>query len=346
MNKEISQRRDIIVIGGSSGSLEALKILMSLLPGNLDAALFITLHIPNEAPSALPFVLRSAGPLPAFHPKDKEPIRTGSVYVAPPDFHLLVDQGQVRITRGPRENRHRPAIDPMFRSAARAYGPRIAGLILSGHLDDGAAGLLAVRMAGGLAIAQDPAEALCPEMPSRAIQYAGADQVLPIREIAALLIDATRMSAPATASVTNSSIGNAMEEDNGKGKISSASQRNGPNGKPSVFACPECHGVLWEIEQGNLLRFRCRVGHAYTADALRVALSESTEDALWAAMRTLEEKAELLRRIASRSQGSTAARYRDQAGGYAKHATAIRNILVETQNSIERNQVETEEEAG
>jgi two-component system, chemotaxis family, protein-glutamate methylesterase/glutaminase len=344
MNKAGSQRRDIIVIGGSSGAFEALRVLVSLLPAELDASLFVTLHIPNEFPSSLPLLLRSAGPLSAFHPKDAEPIRAGTIYVAPPDFHLLIDQGKVRLSRGPRENRHRPAVDPMFRSAARAYGSRVAGLILSGQLDDGAAGLLAVKMAGGLTVAQDPGEALCPEMPSRSIEYAGVDHILPVREIAPLLIEASTMCVPAAPSGTDSSIGNGMEQDNGNGKISSASQRNGPSGEPSAFSCPECHGVLWEVEQGKLLRFQCRVGHAFTADALRVALSDSAEDALWAAMRVLEERAALLRRMASRSRGQTAARYHDEAGGYAKHATTIRNILVETQNWIERRQAGTEEE--
>jgi two-component system chemotaxis response regulator CheB len=338
---DISNRRDIIVLGGSAGSLEPLKILVGMLPAELNAAVFVTVHVSNEFPSALPQLMRSVGALPAFHPKDKEPIRTGSIYIAPPDFHLLLEPGRVRITRGPRENRHRPAIDPMFRTAARAYGSRVVGVILSGQLDDGAAGLLAVKMAGGLTIGQDPAEATSPEMPSRAIQYAEADHVLPAREIALLLTHVVELSPPGSRP-SSESAGFVMDDSELEKPISAGGEKS--NGRPSGFSCPECHGVLWELEEGELLRFRCRVGHAYTAEALRTSLSESTEEALWASLRVLEEKAALLRRMGQRSGGRTGERYHEEAYGYEEHAKTIRSVLVEMQNSSERAQVQQAEE--
>lgn len=332
-NNTSGERRDIIVIGGSAGALEALRSLVGFLPPDLDAAIFLTLHVSSDYPSVLPILLRDVGPLPAFHPKDKEPIRAGSIYVAPPDLHLLIERGRVRTSRGPRENRHRPAVDPMFRTAARAYGARVAGVILSGQLDDGSAGLLAVKMAGGLTVVQDPAEAVCPEMPSRAIRYAGAEHVLRIAEIAKLIVSLSKATSPAAPSKEEELMADELTNEVNAANLESEPEKR--TGKPSAFSCPECHGVLWELEEGEHLRFRCRVGHAYTASALRVALSESTEDALWAAMRVLKEKASLLRRMSARTAEHAAARYRDEAEGFENHAETIREILIENQNSLQ-----------
>lgn len=333
MDPIAEQRRDIIVIGGSAGAVEALRSLVSALPPDLQAALFVTIHVSSDYPSALPFILRQCGRLPAFHPKDMEVIRMGSIYVAPPDFHLLIEPDYVRISRGPRENRHRPAIDPMFRTAARAYGSRVAGIILSGHLDDGSAGLLAVKVAGGLTIAQDPTEASCPEMPSRAIRYAGVERVLPIAQIATLIGDLSKGAAPALPTGKEVVMPDGINEEANEANLEYPPRHR--SGQPSPFSCPECHGVLWELEEHDHLRFRCRVGHAYTAASLRVALSEATEAALWAAMRVLEEKAALLRRMAARSDTRFAGLRREEATGYEEHAETIRAILVESQNHEE-----------
>ncbi|MGH9404672.1 MAG: chemotaxis protein CheB [Terriglobia bacterium] len=327
MREKKLRRRDIVVVGGSAGSIEPLKLLAAGLPADFGGAVFVVLHVSPSHPSLLPAILRAAGPLPAFHAKDQEPVRPGSIYIAPPDFHMLLENGVVRVVHGAHENRHRPAVDPTFRSAARTYGSRVAGVVLSGYLDDGSAGLLAIKMAGGLSIVQDPAEALCPEMPTRAIEYAGADRVLSISEITALLADLARQPPiPIPPPAETTMMGQNEAE---RVKLSNHATRD-RKGKPSPFSCPECHGVLWELEGRDHLRFRCRVGHAFTAEVLRVALSQSTEDALWAAMRVLEEKAALLRQI-SRVGG----RYAEQANQYEKHATIIRDVLMENQATIQ-----------
>jgi two-component system chemotaxis response regulator CheB len=178
---------DIIVVAASAGGVETLCKLASGLPPDLPAAVFVVLHIPPHATSFLPSILSRAGPLPAAHPNDGQAIEHGRIYVAPPDSHLLVKRGHIHLGHGPRENGHRPAADPLFRTAARAYGPRVVGVVLSGNLDDGTAGLLAVKVRGGVAIVQDPSEALYSGMPASASENVAVDWVLPVSEMAALL---------------------------------------------------------------------------------------------------------------------------------------------------------------
>lgn len=301
---------------------------MGRLPSDLAAAVLVVVHIPNDGSSILPEILTSAGPLPALHPQDGQAIQPGKVYVAPPDYHLLVEDGHVKLTRGPRENRHRPAIDPLFRTAARSYGSRVVGIVLSGLLDDGAAGLMAVRMRGGLAVVQDPAEAAYPEMPARAIQYSGADCILRVRDMPKLLVKLAQEKPSSKSTAAEEEMPQQEKPDKADLEASPTDEKEGT---PSTFACPECHGVLWEVKEGELLRFRCRVGHGYTADALRIAMSEATEDALWASMRALEEKAALLRRMVPRSGRQLATSYAEQAEACERHAKSIRDILSESQ---------------
>jgi two-component system chemotaxis response regulator CheB len=206
----------------------------------------------------------------------------------------------------------------------------VIAILLSGLLDDGSSGLMAVKMTGGTTIVQDPSEAAVPEMPLRAIEYAHPDQILNISQIAEFLGSIT----PKTSPISDRSEPDVSHElDN---EIKQASLTPVPQeefeGVPSVFACPDCHGVLWEVKDGKLLRFRCRVGHAYTADALQLAMSDASEDALWIALRTLEEKAALLRRLAARSQSRMGVRYSDEASGFEKHAQTIRDLLAENQS--------------
>lgn len=322
--------RDLIVIGGSAGALEALRDLISRLPADLPAAILVVIHIPDEFPSYLAPILERAGALPAIEVRNRIRLKNGTIYVASPDRHLLVSDGCLEASRGPRENRHRPAIDPLFRTAARAYGPRVIGVILSGNLDDGSSGLMAVKMRGGPTIVQDGEEALCPEMPMRARKYADADHELPVAEIAKLLVEATSESQ-----AIELPEGDVAMAGGGKGadkaNLETDANKN-KQGKPSAFACPECSGVLWELKEGELLRFRCRVGHAYTADTLGTAMSESLEEALWASMRALQEKAALMRRIAGRSAEKQANEYEAEASGYEKHVETIRQMLVENQS--------------
>ena len=333
-------RHDIIVIGGSAGALDPLRQLLELLPTDLPATLLVTVHIPPDFPSVLPELLSRSGKWEARHPANCEKVKSGMVYVAPPNAHLVVNDSRLELGTGPRENRHRPAIDVLFRTAARSYGPRVAAVVLSGQLDDGSAGLMAVNIKGGLTIVQDPSEALAPEMPNNAIQYAGPDYVLPIQEIAQLLtrVSSEKLPLPNAPESAMSHPDRSAEANRKKSTNSEARE-----GQPSAFACPDCHGVLWEVEEEELLRFRCRVGHAYTSDSLRAAFSDSSEDALWVAMRTLEERAALLRRLANRSGERISAHYLEEASGFDRHAEAIRRMLTETQ-LINRTEIEVASE--
>src|SRR5215471_5432381 len=227
-------------------------------PADLPAAVFMVLHVAADMPSILPEILSDSGPLPAKHPLDREPVRPKQIYVAPSNHHLTLEDAVVRVLRGPRENRHRPAIDPLFRTAARAGKANVIGVILSGHMDDGSAGLYAVRRSAGIAIVQDPADALIREMPDSALKYSGADYVLKASAIGPKLVELVcgrgmmKEPEPIPESVRTG-------EQNLR-----VSKPEESNGAPSVFACPECSGVLWELKDGELTRFRCRVGHAYT----------------------------------------------------------------------------------
>jgi len=331
---QTSWRHDIVVIGGSAGAIDGIRKLLDSLSPGFPATIFVTLHIPSDFPSILPELLNKSKTWTVRHPQNHEKFKPGEVLIAPPDYHLIVEHSRIVLSRGPRENRHRPAIDVMFRSAARAYGPRVVGVVLSGQLDDGSAGLMAVKMKGGMAVVQAPKEAPVPEMPDRAIQYADPDHILPIAEIAQLLTSVCSEELPLPKAVEVAVPDNNIEIETKEANLEDTPAKEIP-GKPSVFACPDCHGVLWELEDGKLLRFRCRVGHAYTADSLRLALSESTEAALWVAMRTLEERATILRRLADRTAGRMATQYEESASGFDQHAQTIRRILLENQQITE-----------
>ena len=330
-----AERRDIVVVGASAGGVEALAEFASRLPADLPAAVFIVLHMPAYGHSVLPEILNRRGPLPAQHPKHEERIRAGRIYVAPPDHHLLVRAGRVLLTRGPAENNHRPAIDALFRAAARAYGPRVAGVVLSGTLDDGTAGLQAIKMRGGLALVQDPEEALFSGMPRSAVENVAVDAVEPIAGLAETVV---RLAGPAAReeAFMPADTGDVREEDILEEDVAVAEMRldaleGRREGKPSGFSCPDCHGVLWEIEEGELVRFRCRVGHAYSPDSLFASQSEGLEEALWTALRALEESASLAERLHTRSaeRGHTlsAQRFAEQAQDARQRASIIHRAL-------------------
>jgi len=200
-------------------------------------------------------------------------------------------------------------------------------VVLSGTLDDGSSGLMAVKIRGGLAVVQAAAEALCPEMPQRAKEYAQADAELPVAEIASLIAQVTSENLPLREPAPETPMLDEIDSEAAKANLATDANQE-KIGKPSAYACPECHGVMWEVEEGPMLRFRCRVGHAYTADVLRGALSDSVEEALWAAMRSLEEKASLLRRMGARSGDKRAAEYQQEAGQFDRHVETIRQVLI------------------
>jgi two-component system chemotaxis response regulator CheB len=275
--------RDIVVVGASAGGVEALTSLVRALPGDLPASVFVVLHLPATGSSALPDILSRAGRLPASHAKDGEPIEQRRIYVAPPDYHLLLRAGHVRATRGPRENGHRPAVDPLFRSAAFEYANRVVGVVLSGALDDGTAGLLAVKSRGGVAIVQHPEDALYPRMPHNAIEHVEVDHVLPAADIGETLGRLAAEPATDPAGAGSDDMQTKVELEG----FSMEAIEGGHPGRPSGFSCPDCNGVLWEIRDGGLVRFRCRVGHAWSPESLLTQQSESLEAALWVALRTL-----------------------------------------------------------
>lgn len=322
------------MVGASAGGVEALSRLVAGLPADLPAAVFIVLHVPAQSQSALPTILGRAGALPVAHAINGMTIQPGHVYVAPPDHHLMLEPGRVRVVRGPQENRHRPAIDPLFRSAAVAYGSRVIGVILSGTLDDGSAGLIAVKARGGVAVVQDPADAVYPDMPRNAMKYTEVDYCLPIADIPPLLLQLARQRV----TDRGGSVPTDMEQERQAAALDAeAMKEDNKAGVPSVYACPDCHGVLWEIEEGNLLRYRCRVGHAFSAQSLLAAHDESVEDALWAALRSLEENASLHRRLEERSRASgmqaAATRFSERATETESHARRLREILRATHGS-------------
>ncbi len=287
--------RDIVVIGASAGGLQAMVELVTPLPAGLPASLFVVVHTAAEGGGAFPEVIQRTSALSVAYATDHDEIAPGRVYVAPPDHHLLVKRSGVRVVRGPRENRFRPAIDPLFRTAARTYGPRVIGIVLSGGLDDGTHGLELIKRHGGLAIAQDPQEALIPSMPLSAIQSVEVDQILAAGAIGAKLPLLVRQEVEHELSVGPEGVDVAE----GVADTLVTGQTPGP---PSPYTCPECGGPLWEFEEGRLLRFRCHVGHGFTADALAAEQNDSLENALWSALRALEEQAAFRRRMARHAE--------------------------------------------
>ncbi len=279
-------KRDIIVIGASAGGLTAFETLVSQLPSNIPAAIFIVWHISPDYPSILPEILARASLLPVAHAIEREPLKPGRIYVAPPDHHLLVEPGYVRLSRGPRENRFRPAIDVLFRSAARYYGSRVIGVVLSGSLDDGAAGLYAIKEQGGIAVVQDPSDALHSSMPRAAMKAVAVDHCVPIIEMGALLAHLVDKAIPVE---EVNSVSDKMDIE-----VGVAREDNGLEmgiiklGDFSPYTCPECHGVLMQLKEGNLIRFRCHTGHAYSLNTLLTEVTQSIEETLWDGIRTIE----------------------------------------------------------
>ena len=324
--------RDIVVLGGSAGAVDALRRVVADLPGGLPASIFAVIHVSPHADSLLPEIVSRSGRLPASHPRDGEGIETGRIYIAPPDHHLVLERDRIRVVRGPKENRHRPAIDPLFRSAAAAFGPRVIGVVLTGALDDGTAGLIAVKVAGGLAVVQEPTDAFSADMPRNAMKYLTVDHVAPVADLGGLLtrlvrqhVDSGPYALPADA------IKESRLSEFDMAQIES-DERDKP-GVPSGFGCPDCGGALWELEtEGDLLRFRCRVGHAYAQDNLTAAQAEEVERALWVALRALEERAAMARRVAEhaheRKLASIAGPHEKRAEEAEAHAATLRDVLL------------------
>ena len=276
----------VILIGASAGGVEALTRLVAGLTSDIPAAICVTIHFPAGGTSALPRILERSGRLVAVHAEDKQRLEEGTIYIAPPDHHLLIFRGTIRLYRGPRENGNRPAVDPMFRSAALAYGVRCIGVVLSGNLDDGTSGLLAIKRRGGIAVVQDPGEAMFPSMPQSAIDHVNVDHIVKLDRMGTLLEELAQQRTPAKEPpVTDES---SKETEYSEIDLSRIEDVDSHPGDLAPFGCPDCGGTLWELHEGNLVRFRCRAGHAWTSEALLARQSETLDAALWTALRALE----------------------------------------------------------
>ena len=327
---------NLILLGASAGGVEAVSAVVAGLPTELDAAVCVVIHLRPDASSRLPEILARVGVLPVVAARNGMDLQPGVVHVCVPDMHMLIeadedDQGRVRLVRGPRENRTRPAVDPLFRSAALAFGPRVIAVVLSGALDDGTAGLWAVKDRGGIAVVQEPDDAAVPSMPSSALAEVAVDHVAPAHELGPLLARLVRQPVPAQPPPARQAA-DELEREVGISAIDEASHaRPERYGQPSRFTCPDCGGVLWELGVEGPLRFRCEVGHAHSPATLAETQTEAAEAAMWSALRALEDKAELARR---RSAAATAHRLGTQAALFTaeeqaaqQHAAAIRAVL-------------------
>jgi two-component system, chemotaxis family, protein-glutamate methylesterase/glutaminase len=327
--------RDIVVIGASAGGVEPLVRIVQSLHATLDAAVFVVVHTSPESTGILPAILSRRSAIEARHGQDGEEILYGRVYVAAPDTHLMINRTGISIMRGPRQNGFRPAVDPLFNSAAETYGPRVIGVILSGALDDGTFGLMTVKNRGGVAIVQHPEEALVPSMPMSAIQHVAVDHIVHSEDIAALLI---RTIGQKPAGVDRRPPAMIRERAPSSNNDESKDQHMAPvapdrmHEPPSPFTCPECGGSLWEFDEGSMPRFRCHTGHGFTAESLLAQQDSKFEVALWSAVRVLQERSALHRQMAERCRGrnlhSAASRYEEQASEEESRAGVLRSFLV------------------
>jgi two-component system chemotaxis response regulator CheB len=365
-----SDRRDIVVIGASAGGVEALRTLIYGLDTAPPAAYFVVLHLPADSKSQLPHVLSGLSGLKAVHAADGQEIEYGTIYVAPPDYHLFVSRGHVVLTRGPRENRSRPAIDPLFRSAAEVYGPRVIGVLLTGMLDDGTLGLLEIHRRGGVTIVENPETALYSDMPQNAVSRVPVNHIADLHDIAATV----RAEIGKPADVRNASVGQstvsglktsgsirngASPHHSENGEISSGMDMSTNTDRPirstvdeerqhvasdikaqesaesrrriSVYSCPDCGGVLWELDDEAVTKFRCHVGHTFAGESLFRAQNDMVEAALWSALRALTERGILSRQLAAqmRERGSevSAVHFERRAAEVERNLRVLRTLI-------------------
>jgi two-component system chemotaxis response regulator CheB len=325
------RNRNIVVVGASAGGVEALRDLLRHLPAELAAPVLVVLHIPAYEPSRLDRILAPATPLKVVAAQDGQVLEPGVVYVASADRHLMVESGMARLTRGPKECRVRPAIDVLFRSAALAYGAGAIGVVLSGMLDDGTAGLWAIKDQGGLAFVQQPSEAMHDSMPESAIKHVEVDFVGPLAAVAEKIIEAVGQSRPRQAGA-GLAVRYATE-------VRIAGEGNGLQagvmdlGKVSKYTCPDCHGVLVQMEEGPIVRFRCHTGHAFSLKTLIAEVNASIDTGLWDAIRAVEERVMLLRQMGELAQtagdGAETQRCRRDADDAEKRLQPLRELVLD-----------------
>jgi two-component system chemotaxis response regulator CheB len=345
----VAQHRDLVVIGASAGGLEPLKRLLSALPRAIDATVFVVVHASRSGESRLPAILSGAGELPAAFPLDKTPVRSGIIYVAPTDRHMTLEDSRVRVVAGPQENGRRPAIDVLFRSAAETYGPRVVGILLSGALDDGAAGLRAIKEAGGATIVQSPEDAGFPDMPEAAIRERAADLVLPLAMMPRALLRMIRGNGAGNGDEPHPARSTSPAPPDVKPTAAPPAGASPPGGPPqprtvappapgtiteppeSLFACPACGGVLWEVSESGMVRYRCHVGHAFSPESMAEENGRRADEAMWTALRVVRERVVVLRRMAEyakqRGRDDLADTYEAQALEAKQAADVMRGLL-------------------
>ncbi|HEY3491535.1 MAG TPA: chemotaxis protein CheB, partial [Solirubrobacterales bacterium] len=309
--------------------------LVADLPPELPASVLISLHISSEGTSVLHNILSRAASLEASQAVSGERLQRGHIYVAPPDRHLLIRGSEIHLSAGPRENGHRPAIDPLFRSAARAYGSRVIGVVLTGTLDDGTDGLRLIKERGGCTVVQDPEDATYGEMPASAIDFVDPHRIVPLAEMGKVI---TEMIDSPLEPGGDHSVADPREQPMDLVEVELGHE--GPEGEASLLTCPECGGVLMEREDGGVVRFACQVGHAYSPESLVEHQGDALESALWQALRTLEERADLLYRMAKRAERrdmpDTGSRMGERADRITRHATEIRNTILRLRDGESR----------
>jgi two-component system chemotaxis response regulator CheB len=293
----LAMKGRMFVIGASLSGIDALCRLLEGLPGDFSAPVFVTQHVASHSPGMLPYILTKACQLPALHPKSEELIQPGRIYVAPPDRHMLVRKGYVRLSHGPHENCARPAIDPLFRSAAVAYGPRVVGVVLTGQLDDGTAGLLAIKDQGGITVVQEPTEATAQSMPLSAIHHVPIDHRCKLAEMAPLFVTLANDDPGPEASPDLKKL---MEiEDRIADGVFNIDDWWGLEqmSSPSGLNCPDCHSALYKLNDDRVLRFRCRSGHAFSAQSLLSGQADTRETQLSSIFGALIEEITLAKRM-------------------------------------------------
>jgi two-component system chemotaxis response regulator CheB len=333
-----------VVIGASAGGLEPLREVVSLLPPHFPSPVFIVLHIPPHSPSPLADILSRAGSLPATHPADDTTIQPGRIYVAPPDHHLLINAGAVSVKRGPKENGFRPSVDALFRSAAYTYGPGAVGVVLSGALNDGTSGLWSIKRLGGRAVVQEPSDAAYPSMPRSALEYIEADFTGSPAEIGAFLAQLPEQqpapAASAPAGIEDDARRLALETQIAAG-LELPEETVIGLGQRTAFTCPECHGALVAIAEGNRIRFRCHTGHAFSADALLEGLTDTLQEYLWQTTRGYQEGSMLLEHIARHlregGQLGTAQVFLEKSRQMNRQASDLQKMALAQQSLSEEN---------
>ncbi len=317
--------RDILAIGTSAGGFDALRFLAGKFPRDFPASVLVVIHLSNQFRSRLDAILTDAGPLPASFAADGEKLERSRLYIAPPGCHLLVQSERLQLGLGPRENNARPALDPLFRSAGLCCGPRAIGAVLTGTLGDGAAGLSALKQCGGITVVQDPSDAAFPEMPATALSRVEADHVVRLAAMPALFEKLVRQPAGQPVPIAEAI---KFEVDIASGKRNNMSEMDSI-GRRSVLACPECHGVMWEIKESDLVRYRCHVGHAYSAELMSLALDDNLRRALGGALRALEERVALAKKLESEDRLNGRTRLASSWAGKVREYEAETQIVRE-----------------